>query len=437
MRHIAGLLLLLCLCAAARAGEPQVDGFRLDFTVRNETELVTASRTPSLLLECDASVPAAATIKLEAVRLYPTLDPARPVEELYIASELFRVRGESDRARSLSLETYKECQPAVGHYRVSILLPPGQHPAARKELGNAAGRLGRDRILFVGTKSRVFDAILEEARASTRIFDAMLSEYCFAVGRVIDLDESGGLVERVVEAKHKDEIAERVRFACRPLRDEPKALTMPGVGQYAELTRLQIEQWLYTTPQPLERVVAVVETQVMREALLNLLYYADDAERRIGDTFDALMESSDRQEIAAALREWQAAEASVLALWKELRDEFLSNRSLLRLDLFSRIGPQAEALSRMEADCDAFRSSMRDASFFESMSEYVSKLAGLQAEYASLLEKGVTTDNRAAIRRLRGDIQALGAELQAALRIRADALRALEAGELPEIKKDR
>lgn len=441
MKRCMGILLLLgAFCAVALAEEPRYNGFGLDFKVQNESELVTAKITPPVEITCvDVALPPATNVKLEVVRRYPTLNPDLPVAEELIRMDLFRFRSEKDMARSISLEVYADAYPAVGHYRLHLFLPPGQHPSASTALGAAVGNVGVSRVVFVGTKSRAFQAVLAETGSNIAMFDKILRCYSAVLGREYAMDENGDLVEVEVERRDIKSVFQEIQGSGIFIREHEKAIAMPGVYETLEAVQLWAMQLLNPetppTNEPMERAIAAVETLVLRDALLNLLYYADDTVESIGGTFDAVMETYTPQKAEAALQEWRAAETAVQQLWKELRDNFLTPRFLGRLETFSRIGPQTDKLIQYEADCDIFRRTARESEFLEAMTDYVDLLAELQREYVSLLEEGVTDDNRSAIRSLRKKITGHGADLQQSLRVRANAVRQLDAGEMPEIKK--
>lgn len=441
IRFLSAAVLLLGLCGGAlSAAESTYGKFSLSVDVVNRVLLQTGSGEKNILFTLTGShVPDNSVLKLETTRLFPDLSPEHPIQKMNVGTNVVRYE-ESLARQSLPLAGEAETQPAIGYYQLRVRLAPGQRPSLRETLGDATDHLACEELVFVGSRTRAFETVLEEAKASIMAQNALLEAYNPALGRRYAQNEDGTLVQVEIPVQDQGDAYRHMRdIAMSALRSSTSA-TMPSA--FAVFHELDMFAKVLFNPagpptlEPLERSIAVSEMMTLRTALLNLHYFAVDT----AATLDALTEQALREgrsdAIAAAALECSTLGAAAQSTWTGLKADFFNDAFLLRNDAFSRMGPIPASFQQFEADCDRFRTAVRDEDFKATLDSFLEDLASLSAEYAAVLDSGGEVEHRGKAKTLRARFEEKGKSIAELLRTRGDILRALEMEVEKEAEKD-
>lgn len=429
-------LALFTLVNLASTGYSQPAGatYRVKFAVSNEQDLLV--NTPSLepMLDFKETVmPANTNFTFTVTRIFPVLESRDGLSESLFLLQTFRIkRDETD--RSVTLNSYQNMGPGLGHYRFRLAVGEGQHPTVSNQLTPAQYDLRDEHILFLGTKSDVFDRVGKETEMFLSILNEMLTMYSRSLPESMDYDNPKGIQMAQQTPADAAAVRKAIQGIGQDQASKPKALTVPAFAPSIQNLRSGMVGELLPdpnkpspTPRPMDRNVALLQVYFLRTALLNLHFFLKDAYLQVDPTFEALLERPDPKLRAAVEKEWAQQSEAASRLWADLRDNRLNQKFIARNEAMRNVGFLFTDREQVEADGVAFLRLVREENFLDTVQAYIDALNELHLAYVERMDKGKENVDTAKIGRIKRSIEELDAAIRDNLRIHGDIPRELPA----------
>lgn len=457
------LVTMFLLQATSIQAEEKIGKFVLRYKVNNAVALMTAKKDLEIVLNLSrTTVPDKTNLVISTNRVYPSLLSESGFNQFVHSFESFRFRKkEQPILKKYSMQANRGFPPAVSYYRIDLQVAKGQRPRIRQALGEALDKLICSRYVFVGAKSQALENVNQETQTVINAMQKMLEIYNKthkSEGR-----ENPGNPDdprdrpRDREIKKKDDgknaqpenfINEKydarkgaslIRKLGGKFNQEQCSMTMPDAGSLVIIIRSGMVQILmrgapsgsdpslFTTE--FDRYCAFAEIIVLRNAILYLHYYLNDAYQGNGgfDTaFESLVENPDPALQAKMLQEWQEMSQTAHNLWALLQKKYFNEKFMQENRNKYAIGTLPEYYFQKAADNMRFRNLVLKEKFTDTITQYIDLLDELQTAYVELLEKEREEADTIKIGKLKKRIEELDKKIRKQLIIKGNIKKLLK-----------
>ncbi|MFC1587801.1 hypothetical protein ACFL54_05790 [Planctomycetota bacterium] len=418
----------------ASSAQKKVGQHTIAFKITNEVALLSAKHDLELVMDLSASsLPDKTNLEIAVTRIFPSLLAGEGFRETIHTYDRFRYQRKGQPIiKRFSMQPNPDLPPAVSDYNVSLQVAEGQRMEIRQALGKTMNQLHIACPVFVGSKSLALENVYAETKGMLEVLPYILDVYNNSQKpqpRDTEPNVTGRRESPTAEDASDSDKKYSSSEACKLIirrttkyTHGQKSMTMPDIAAIALSVRNGMAQVLRFGAKPgmmkeFDRYCAFGEIIVLRNSILYLHYYLDNAYRKFDEIHQDLSAGPNPELRAQMVAEWQQMDAAARKLWQHLQRDYFNNKNMVRIRNLSFIGELPDCYQQQEADNAAFRRLVMKENFTDTMTAYIDKLNGLQLAYAELLEREKTSAATVKIKSLKKKIAGLDHKIRTDLRI--------------------